>query len=86
MTDPAEDGRLTAAELREARGRLRLSQPALAELLGVKPATARQWSSGFAPIPRRLWADLPKAAREHAAEVEAVATWVEGLAAERVAD
>ncbi|MDR1214440.1 MAG: hypothetical protein LBK54_10225 [Propionibacteriaceae bacterium] len=50
----------------------------------MAPVVMSRPSEMMAPIPRRLWTDLPSAARAHAAE--AVAGWIEELAAERVAD
>jgi DNA-binding transcriptional regulator YiaG len=44
-------GRVTRAEVRRIRGRLRLTQAALARALGVARVTVARWESGVYAIP-----------------------------------
>lgn len=46
---------MTAAALRAARRRLRLSQTELAELLGVSQSQLSRWETGERPIPYAEW-------------------------------
>lgn len=56
--------RMTPAELQDARARLGLTQPALAELLGVHPLTVSQWETERRAIPAFLHLALKQLEQE----------------------
>jgi len=62
--------RITAAELRVWLDWLGLTQPAAAEVLGVRQDTVRRWVTGREPIPIRVGDELEQVEQVTAAAVE----------------
>lgn len=65
--------RLAASEVRAARATLGMTQDALAERLGVRRDTVRDWESGKHPAPYGLAGDLARIATDRSAEIAALA-------------
>ena len=55
----------TGAELKAARLAAKLTQPAAAELIGVKMRTLQDWEAGIAAMPLAAWALFLLATDKH---------------------